>query len=329
LFYLAAFTGNTAATSRLKELGVDMAQTTGDNTAGGFLVPELLEARIIRLVEEYGVARSACRMMPMGQGGSISVPRRASGYTAYFVGENAAGTQSDLGFDQISLEAKKLMILSRWSSELPEDAVVQLGDLISQEVAYAFAVKEDDCLFNGDGTSTYGGIVGAANALAAGSIVDTAAGDDTAAEVLIDVFQEAIGELPKFPGIRPSWYVHQTTWANIMQRLAMAAGGNTVQNFEGGVGKSFLGYPVVISQSLESVGPAEDDSGTIFGYFGDFDMAATFGDKRGVTIAADSSIYFESDAIALRATERFDINVHERGTASAAGPLLALRYNAS
>lgn len=329
LFYQAAFTGNEAAKNKLDSYGIQMAQTTYDNTAGGFLVPDILETNLIRLVEQYGVARQECRVMPMGVGGTFSVPRRAGGYTAYFVGENAAGTESDLSFDQIQLEAKKMMVLSRWSSELPEDAAVQLGDLITQEIAYAFANKEDDCLFNGDGTSAYGGIVGAANALNAGSIIDTAAGVDTFAEITIATFEDAIGQCPKFPGIMPKWYVHQSCWANVMQRLAMAAGGNTVENFQGGVGMSFLGYPVVISQILQSGSPSDDISGEIFCYFGDLNMAATFGDKRGVTVATDSSVYFTSDAIALKATERFDINVHERGTASAAGPLIALRANAS
>jgi len=73
-----------------------------------------------------------------------------------------------------------------------------------------------------------------------------------------------------------------------MQRLAMAAGGNTVANYEGGVGMSFLGYPVVISQVLQSGGPSTDISGNIFGYFGDMSMSTTFGDKRGVTVATDS-----------------------------------------
>ena len=329
LFYLAAFTSNASATERLNQYGIQMAQTTGDNSKGGYLVPELLEARVIRLVEDYGVFRRDSRKMPMGVGGSISVPRRAGGYTAYFVAENAEGTDSDLTFDQIQLEAKKLMVLSRWSSELPEDAVVQLGDLITQELAYAFANKEDECGFNGDGTSTYGGIVGADNALAAGSVLTTASNVDTFAEITIATFEEAVGKLPLFPGISPSWYMHQTCWANVCQRLAMAAGGNTVNNYEGGVGKSFLGYPVKISQVMQSGAPGTDISDDTFAYFGDLAMASTFGDKRGMTVASDGSIYFRYDAIALRGTERFDINVHERGTASAAGPLLKLKCNAS
>lgn len=329
LFYAGAFYNHQDSINALNKHGIQMAQTTGDNSKGGYLVPELLENRIIRLVEEYGVFRRESRVMPLGVGGSMSIPRRTDGYTAYFVGENAEGTQSDLTFDQIRLEAKKLMVLSRWSSELPEDAAVQLGDLITQEMAYAFALKEDECGFKGDGTSTYGGIVGAENALAAGSKVTTASNVDTFGEITIATFEEAVGKLPLYPGIMPKWYVHQSCWANVMQRLAMAAGGNMVENYEGGVGKSFLGYPVVISQVLQSGTSSTDISGNTFGYFGDLNMASTFGDKRGMTIATDGSIYFTSDAIALRGTCRFDINVHERGDASNAGPLLALVANDS
>jgi HK97 family phage major capsid protein len=265
----------------------------------------------------------------MGIGGTFSIPRRAGGYTSYFVGENAEGTLSDLTFDQIQLEAKKLMVLSRWSSELPEDAAVQLGDLITSEIAYAFAYKEDQCLFLGDGTSQFGGIVGWENAVEAGSVVETASGVDTFAEITIATFEDAIGKLPLLAGINPKWYVHQSCWANVMQRLAMAAGGNTVGNFESGVGMSFMGYPVVISQVLQSGSPSTDISGQTFAYFGDMALSTTLGDKRGVTVATDNSLYFTSDAIALRATERFDINCHERGTATAAGPMLALKANAS
>jgi hypothetical protein len=42
-------------------------------------------------------------------------------------------------------------------------------------------------------------------------------------------------------------------------------------------------------------------------------------------VQADASRYFEFDQIGLRATERLDIVVHEVGTASAAGPIVALK----
>jgi HK97 family phage major capsid protein len=46
------------------------------------------------------------------------------------------------------------------STEIAEDAVIAIADWLVGEIAYAFASKEDDCGFNGDGTSTYGGMRG-------------------------------------------------------------------------------------------------------------------------------------------------------------------------
>ena len=54
----------------------------------------------------------------------------------------------------------KLAILARASSELFEDSAPDLGEFLTSEIGYAFATKEDDCGFNGDGTSTYGGMTG-------------------------------------------------------------------------------------------------------------------------------------------------------------------------
>ncbi len=329
LFYQAAFTGNKEAKNKLQGHGIQMAQQGGDDSLGGYLVPDILETSLIRLVEQYGVARQECRVLPMGVGGTFSIPRRIGGYTSYFVDELADGTASDLTFDQINLVAKKLMILSSWSSELTEDSAVALGDTITQEIAYSFAQKEDDCLFNGDGTAGYGTIDGLASALLAGSVVATATGVTSLADVTMATFEEAVGKLPQYAGIRPKWYCHSSVWANTLQRLAMAAGGNTVMNYENGVGPSFLGYPVVLSQVMAAGGPDTDLASTDFCYFGDMGMTATLGDKRGVTVATDSSLYFTSDAIALRATERFDINVHEVGAADAAGSMLALQMAAS
>ena len=48
------------------------------------------------------------------------------------------------------------------------------------------------------------------------------------------------------------------------------------------------------------------------------------GTRRGVSIQVDSSRYFEYDQLAIRGTERFDINYHERGTSTVAGPVIML-----
>jgi HK97 family phage major capsid protein len=48
------------------------------------------------------------------------------------------------------------------------------------------------------------------------------------------------------------------------------------------------------------------------------------GTRRGITIATSEHIYFETDEIGIRGTERFDINVHDIGDTTNAGPIVAL-----
>lgn len=322
-FLRATIGKNETAAQWCKEHGILNVHSTTTNSAGGYLVPEGFETAIINLREEYGVFRQNCRVYPMSEP-IVYVPRRQTGFTAYYVGENSAGTESDASFSQVKLDAKKLMILTRLSQELSDDAIIQLTDFVAQEMAYAFAVQEDQAGFIGDGTSTYGGILGLRNALLAGSTVTAVAQDDTFEELEFAFFQNAVGKLPRFPGIQPKWYVHNALYWNAMVRLANAAGGNTISNIEAGpTGLSFMGYPVVLVNALPSA--LTTLASTVVGFFGDLAMTATMGSKSGISIVSDSSRYFEFDQIAVRCTQRYDIVVHEVGTASAAGPMIALK----
>jgi HK97 family phage major capsid protein len=140
-------------------IGIGKAQGEGVDSAGGFLVPEELMANIIVLREQFGVFRKECQLVPMGSD-TLNWPRRTGGLTAFFTGENQAVSESQAAWDNVNLTAKKLAVLTRMSTEIDQDAVVAIADWLVGEMAYAFASKEDDCGFNGDGTSTYGGMRG-------------------------------------------------------------------------------------------------------------------------------------------------------------------------
>jgi HK97 family phage major capsid protein len=318
-FLMAAIAGDESSKQWLKDHGMQMAHSSDDNSKGGYLVPEVLENALIDLKEQFGFFRQYAMNWPMTSDVSL-VPRRVSGFTTYFVGQNEEITKSITALDQVRLEAKKLAAMTQFSSELSEDAIISVADFYAREFAYALAVREDSCGFLGDGTSAFGGITGIANALNAGSIV-TATGITDLANLVIATFMQTVGKLPEFPGIQPAWYVHKAVYYASMARLQIAAGGNAVSDLGSGPVMQFLGYPVRFINTL----PSTAASGTKIAYFGDLAMAATMGTRRGVTLRADESIYFAQDALALRVTERFDINVHERGTATAAGPLLMIQ----
>lgn len=302
------------------------AQAEGVNSLGGYLVPEILERTIIDLRETYGVFRREARTIPMGSD-AVNIPRRTGGLTAYFVGENTEITESNKTWDNVALVAKKVAILTKWSTELDEDAIISLADDLAKEIAYAFSEKEDRCGFIGDGTSTYGGMVGIAvkinDGTHAASIHTALAGNTGFATLDMEDFNGVVGKLPLYARANAKWYVHASGAANSMERLAYAAGGNTVQTIGGGSGPSFLGYPIVFSQVLNSTLGA--DVSAIKLLFGDLSMSSTMGTRRGVMIKTSTERYIELDQLAIMGTERFDINNHDLGDNTTAGPIIALK----
>ncbi len=312
-----------------RENGIRNAMTTSDNTKGGALVPEPLENAIVELRERYGVFRQYANVMTMTDGVTL-VPKLTGEVTGYFVGETPSATTpgdeitpSDVTVQQVRLEAKRLAAMTLVSSELNEDSVISVAEMVARSVAQTFAIKEDECGFLGDGTSTYGGIVGLAGALAAGSKV-TATSRQTFSALTFGDFESVVGAAKNWAGYSPAWFISKAGWAASMQRLLNGVGGATMAEVSGGPSMMFLGYPVVFTEVLEK--RLTGTTGLPACYFGDLRIGAYMGSRRGVNIRADESRYFEQDAIAIRATERFDINVHDRGTASVSGGLIQLVF---
>lgn len=312
-------------------------QTEGTNTAGGFLVPPEFDTDLIDLRLQYGVFRRNARTVPMMSDTKHRM-RRTGGLTAYFVGEAVAGTESTKAWDQITLVAKKIATLTLYSNEINEDALINVGDDLAGEIAYAFAYKEDLCGFLGDGTSTYGGIVGLTQKMAnvAAGVTETGgqilASGNLFSEFTLGDFNRMVGKLPTYARMGAKWYASPVVYSSVMERLAYAAGGATTTEIVNGIAvPKFMGYPVELTEVL----PTSDSNSQRTVFFGDLRLAADFGSKRETTISVSDSAtvgsvnVFETDQLAIRGTERFDINVHDMGTSSVAGPVVCLISAAS
>ena len=303
------------------------------NSAGGFLVPEVFETELISLREEFGVARQFCRVRPMTTD-VHRIPRRSATLTPYFVGESSSITESTQTFEQVNLVAKKLAVLTTVSSELDEDAFINIADGVAGEIAYAFAKKEDECLFSGDGTSTFGGITGLESKMGSAGLTTTA---EMSADTLVQaqaqttrvLLTEFMSKLPNYAdNNRTAFFMHKTVYHALAQNLALAQGGSTGRELINGVGvPELFGYPVHFCAALpDLISTGLTDSINVM-YFGDMASAVSFGDRRSTSIQVSDSAFdvFEQDEIAIRGTERFDINCHDTGDSSTAGPIVAFR----
>lgn len=299
-------------------------QRENDNTAGGSLVPIEFRAELISLIENYGVFRKWADNWPMTRD-TLLVPRRTGGLTVYYPGEGGSITPSTASFDNVELRAQKFATLTTTSMELVEDAAIDIGDRIAFEMAWAFAKAEDNNGFLGDGTSTYGGYVGVKNRFGVTAAtyagITTGTGTGWSGLVLTD-FEGVVGKLPAFADSdNCAWFCHRTFYHTIMVKLMLAAGGTQAYEIYNGLRRPmFLGYPVVWTQAM----PSSSASADLPCHFGDLSLAAAFGDRRQIAIATSEHANFSTDELAIRGTQRVDINVHDIGNSSVAGPLVTL-----
>lgn len=320
--------GHEPSLLKCKNFGLPVTRIKGHiegvNSQGGFLVPDDFENELITLREQYGVFRRNARVFPMSSD-TKPINKRTATLTAYFVGEASAGTESQQSFDRVTLVAKKIMALSTISSELSEDNAVGLGDDLAGEIAYAFALKEDQCGFLGDGTSTYGGMVGLENALTNATYQVSDGGATAYSGVTVAEISNGIRKLPAWATQRNNVkiYCSKNAFHGAFERLAMAAGGVTAAEMVAGVREPrYFGYPIEFTQVI----PVDEQAGKTYAFIGDLTLAAYFGDRRQVSIAfSDSALNaFEQDELAVRGTQRFDIICANVGSASEYGAMVKM-----
>ena len=329
-FVMATAGGDESSRRWCTDHGIQFRAMAGaDNAKGGALVPDEFLNQLIDLRETYGVFRQNARVIPMSSD-AITIPRRTGGVTAYAIGENTSITESNPTVDTVNLVAQKWGAITLYPSELGEDAAISIGDMVMREIAYAFANKEDESGFNGDGTSTYHGVTGVRTRLTSDGTAGTdyyyaggssTSGKDTWPEVVLGDFHAVLGLLPAYAhqsGL-VKWYCSSAFFYQVMQGLMYAAGGNTVGDVSGGASLQFLGYPVVLSQ----VFPSTTAVSQLACVAAALPLGAAFGSRREVQLASSTDRYFELDQIAVRGTTRFDINVHDLG------PIKGLRIAAS
>jgi HK97 family phage major capsid protein len=302
------------------------AQAGSVNSLGGVLVSDILALEIIRLVESFGVVPSEFRRVSMNTD-SMLVARRTSGLSARPIGENAAPSTSDVTFDNVNLVAKLWGIDNRVPNSLLEDSVIDLADAMAVEVAQSFAEAFDNAGLIGDGGSTYHGTVGVAYAINDGThsaSVATATGRATFDALTLTDFTNLVAKAPLFARRNAKFFISPAGYGSSMLRLMVANAGNNAADIAGGANLQFLGFPVVLCHPLQSA--LTGTTGTVACLFGDMSQAATYGERRGVTIKTDASRFIEFDQTLTFATSRVAMVAHDLGSASKAGPVCALKF---
>jgi len=327
--FVGGLQNETARQKYAEVTGIDYkTHTQGNDATGGIFVPTETSSLIINLKDTYGSFRRNVRVEPMGSE-SIRIFRTGDDVTAYWGSETGTLSSSDMSFDAVTLNAKKMYALAVLSEELVMNSTQNLGLRFAESVARQFAKKEDQAGFLGDGTSTYGGVLGLYGKLqkvltdGGGTWTnDTHKGYLSSAQVCTgNLFSEVtmgnliagMRKVPTYALTGAKWYFNKVAFGETAERLAYAQGGSTAAELAGSFGQRLFGYPV----EFVDVMPGTDANSQVFAWFGNLSQAATLGDRMTTAIKQDASKGFDTDTIYVKATQYLDIKVHEMGNYNA------------
>lgn len=311
------------------------------NSAGGALVPEEFLSELIDQVNKFGVARRYARVYPMNSD-TLTIPRVTGRTRAYYVGEGSNGTESTPTFDNVTLVAKKLMVLSIGTNELLADARdgggIALADWLTMDAGRSIAYEEDLAAFIGDGTSTYGGHRGVVTLLGStwSDTSNSSAGMQIAtgnawSEITLSDITSMMGKLPAWARDQAKFYCSSAFADSVLLKILKSAGGVTSMELSSGAMPNFLGAEVVRTEVL----PSSESNSSIPLIFGALPQAVAFGDRRqvNVEIATTGTVgsvnLFTADSWAARTTSRYTVVTHNVGDGTTAGAVVGLRMAAA
>jgi HK97 family phage major capsid protein len=309
-----------------KGIGFAKAQSEGIGTGGAFLVPTELENAILDLRDAFGAFRRRTCVWPMGSDSSV-FPRRTGTASAFFIGEGATVPNTSTNMDGVNLTAKKLGALVTLSRELDEDSIFGMVDFIANEIAWALAAKEDDCAFNGDGTSAYGGMRGIGPIALDGAHgiakVTAGAGHNTFLTLDTTDLAKLQGGIKAAAMPRAAWFVSAQGFSQTFSRIAAATGSTLNETVENGITTwSYNGFPVILAPKLPQV--TTTLTGQMMIAFGDLYGGSVLGQRRGISIKRSDDRYLDTDQVGVLVTERFDAVIHDMGDNTNAGSIAAL-----
>jgi len=297
---------------------------------GGVLVPTEMSTWIIQKLGQYGKFRRNVTTFPMGSS-SMLVPKIETDLTVYSPGEGTEISESDMSFRQLSLVPRKFACLCAVSSELIEDSIVALGEVVGTSMARSIAKKEDEIGFLGDGTSTYFGMTGITGMLRAvdpviANIRGLKLGGNLWSELTLADFEDVVSILPDDADDGAKWYCNRKFYYSVMHKLAVAAGvANLFEILSPTKQRFFLGYPV----EFTSVMSGAQANSQICAILGDLAIGSYLAERRQLTIARSTDVLFRNDQLMIRGTERIAINVYGCGDTSEPGPIVGLITAAS
>jgi HK97 family phage major capsid protein len=299
---------------------ISRAQSEGTGSAGGFLVPEMFQNRIIERMKAFGGLQNAASGISTSTGAPLSwlTNDDVLSTEAGIVAENASNSfGADLVFGKNSLGAYKYDTagasgdLLKVSWELLQDSEFDITGFIAKKFGERLARKIAVDLINGSGVNEPQGIISTQGALTNSGVTlaSATAGPSYAELVTIE------HSLDPAYRANASWLMNDKT-LSLLEQLVDTTGRPLVWGMANSLGegrqpKTLLGYPVVIDQAMPDM-LTGSTKGIVFGDLSETYIVRTVKD---MAILQDPYSYIRTGQTGFLAWMRLDAMVQNVNSA--------------
>lgn len=265
----------------------------GSDSDGGYLVPDEFENQLIQKLHQENVLRSISHVIQTSSG-DHKIPVVASEGTASWLDEEAAYTESNSSFGQVTLGAHKLGTLIKVSDELLNDSAFDLTNYISTEFARRLGDSEEEAFLTGNGTGRPTGILNDSNGAKDG--VTAATADAITFDELIDLFYSL-----KEPYRKNAVFLMNDSTVKAVRKLKDQNGQYIWQpSVQLGTPDMILNRPVFTSQYMPTL-----SAGNKIALFGDFSYY-WIADRQGRTFKRLNELYAVNGQVGFLGSQRVD-----------------------
>jgi HK97 family phage major capsid protein len=266
----------------------EKALSAGSDANGGYLVPDEIEAGVMRALREASPIRAISGVRQVSSN-TYKKPFAITGAQTGWVAE--AGTRSQTTTPtlyELAFPTMELYAMPAATPTLLEDAAVNVDEWVAEEVRVAFAEQENAAFVSGDGSDKPKGFLAYTKIAESswawekiGYLKTGVSGDfptDDPADLLIDL----VYTLKSGYRANAHWVMNRSTQAEI--RKIKDGDGNYIwrPGDQAGQSPTLMGYPVTESEDMPSIGA---DSYAIA--FGDFGRGYLVVDRLGIRILRD------------------------------------------
>lgn len=295
-------------------LAVSNAQGEGSSAAGGYLVPNEFQQKLVETRKAFGGFASNVETLSTSTGAPLEYPTNDDTANEGDITAESAVVASgaDLVFGTVNLGAYKYTSAGAGSNlplrvpvELLQDAAFDVQGLVSRKLGQRIARKQATHWVTGTGVGQPKGIVAAS--LTADRDLDTADAADY--EDLVDT-QDLLDE--EYDGAA-KWLMKKNTWSQI--RLIVDLNGRPiVQDSTTGISgrpeRTLLGKPVIIDEAMPTLSSAAD---TFAIAYGDFREAYVIRRVSNLVVVVNPYNRASYGEVEFTAWERADGNIQNRG----------------